>query len=520
MERSHAAALLLSCPDLMKNSVYILGAGLAVLIIMLIAVPGGGRPSDFSLFLGRFHPLVVHLPIGILLVAALFEALSRWTPMRDRIETATRILLYAGAWSALLAVALGLYLAQGGGYDSRTLAWHKRLGILVALSSSLCYVYKAWPELLQQRVIKTREHAVYATAVGVLILAVAFTGHLGGQLTHGAGYLSRYLPDGLRQLAGLQKKADLGKLQLENPAETTTYAAIIQPVLTTKCTSCHSERRARGGLRLDAPEHIMEGGDEGPPIVPGRAHESELIHRIWLPLVADDHMPPEGSAQLSVAEAELLRWWIDAGASFEEFLPDAEMTPVVQTILSGLGLGEIRTGIFALSVSPPDSQDVAALAQQGIAATLLAEDEPYLQVRCTNPQSCAHSDELEATLRRLAPNIAWLDLGRSTADDAFLETIGALPHLTRLHLQQTQVTDTGLEHLQSLEYLEYLNLYGTAVSDTGLAHLHNLSALRSLYLWQTNVTEAGVADLQAAVPDLYINTGLSLEPVIADSLAE
>ena len=503
----------------MKRTVYILGAGLALVIVFLIALPSGGRPSDFSLFLGRFHPVVVHLPIGILLVAALFEGLSRWTPLGNRLETATRLLLYVGAWSAMLAVGLGLYLAQGGGYDTTTLAWHKRLGILVTLAASLCYVYKAWPELLQ-RAIKTRERTVYSAAVGVLILAVALTGHLGGQLTHGAGYLSRYLPDGLRQLTGLPKKEDIGKLQLENPAETTTYAALIQPVLTSKCTSCHGEENSRGGLRLDTREHIMEGGDDGPPVIPGRALESELIHRIWQPLIADDHMPPEGSPQLSVAEAELLRWWIEAGASFDELLPDAEMTPVVQTILAGLGMGEIRTGIFALSTAPPDSQDIALLAQQGVAVTLLAEEEPYLQVRCTDPQACSGSEDLAAALSRLSPNIAWLDLGRSSADDVLLETVGTLPHVTRLHLQQTQVTDAGLAHLQNLEFLEYLNLYGTAVSDTGLTHLQSLPSIRSLYLWQTNVTDAGVAELQAAAPDLYINTGLSLEPVVVDSTAE
>ena len=229
-------------------------------------------------------------------------------------------------------------------------------------------------------------------------------------------------------------------------------------------------------------------------------------------------MPPEGSPQVSVAEAELLRWWIDAGASFEELLPDAETTPVVQAILGGLGLDEIRTGIFALSVAPPDSLDVAMLAQQGVSATRLAEAEPYLQVRCTDFQMCS-SEDMAIALSRLAPNIAWLDLGRSSVNDTLLETIGTLPHLTRLHLQQTQVTDAGLAHLQNLEFLEYLNLYGTAVSDSGLMHLHNMPSLRSLYLWQTNVTDTGVAELQAAAPDLYINTGLSLEPATTDSTA-
>ena len=503
----------------MKTAQFLLGAGLVLLVIMLIAVPGGGRTSDLSLFFGRFHPLVVHLPIGILLMAAALEGLSRIRWWKQRYDLSVQILLYAGAWTGILAVIAGLYLAQGGGYDPATLAWHKRLGILVALMAVVCYLAKVRPDWVR-RLSRVPDHKVYGGAVVVMILGVALTGHFGGQLTHGSGYLTRYMPDGLRQLAGLPAKADLGKLQLTDPAQTTTYDALIAPVLSNRCTSCHGDVRARGGLRLDTPEHIMEGGDEGPPIVAGRPEESELITRVWLPLHADEHMPPEGSPQLSVAEAELVRWWIESGASFDQLLPDAEPTPVVASILDGLGLNEIRTGIFALDTTPPDSQDIDALAQLGVSVTALAQDEPYLQVRCTNLEACTDDSDLPDGLRRLAPNIAWLDLGRSQAGDRLLQTVGTLPHLTRLHLQQTQVTDAGLPHLLELQYLEYLNLYGTAVTDSGIVRLSNLPALRSLYLWQTQVTPSGVETLQAASPDLYINTGLSLQPVEPDTTAE
>ena len=78
----------------------------------------------------------------------------------------------------------------------------------------------------------------------------------------------------------------------------------------------------------------------------------------------------------------------------------------------------------------------------------------------------------------------------------------------------------GSSHLLDLEYLEYLNLYGTTISDSGVVGLSALPALKSLYLWQTNVTPSGVEALQAAAPDLYVNTGLSLQPVEPDSTAE
>ena len=502
----------------MKQSLFWLCIGLGLVVFMLIAVPGDGQPSDFSLFLGRFHPLVVHLPIGILLAAVLLEGLSRIPAFRGRYDTGILALLYIGFWSSILAVAAGLYLAQGGGYAAEELMWHKRMGVLVVLFASLAYLYKAWPGL-SEHWFKRWERRVYGIVLGLVLLAVGVTGHLGGVLTHGPDYLTRYLPDGVRQVAGLPKKADIGRLQLENPAETTVYAALVAPILESRCVACHNASVQRGGLRLDEPEFITEGGDSGPVIVAGHAQESELIYRIWLPAVSNDRMPPEESPQLSIAEAELLRWWIDAGASFEELLPDAEWSPAAQTIVDYMGLSEIQTGIFALETPPPDSMDIVALASLGLSVTPLAEDEPYLQVRCVNPQACTDAERLQEALLNLSPNIAWLDLGRSSAGNDLVSVVADLPHITRLHLQQTSVTDPALSHLSGLEYLEYLNLYGTAITDSGLVHLESLPALKSLYIWQTGTTEEGVARLQSALPDLYINTGLSLTPASPDSTA-
>ncbi|MCY4171126.1 MAG: ribonuclease inhibitor [Bacteroidetes bacterium] len=501
----------------MNQSVVWLCVGLGLTVIMLVMVPGSGRPTDFTLFLGRFHPLVVHLPIGILMVAALLELLSRLPSLRGRYDSAIQVLLYVGVWSSMMAVAAGLYLAQSGGYAAEQLMWHKRMGILLVLLASLAYLYKAWPAL-SERWRKPWESGVYGVTVGFMLVSLTFTGHFGGVLTHGSDYLTRYLPDPIRLAAGLPKKADIGRLQLEDPSSTSVYAALISPILESRCVACHNSAVQRGGLRLDEPEFINEGGDSGPVVVSGLSDESELIKRIWLPANSNDRMPPAESPQLTIAEAELLRWWIDAGASFEDLLPDAEWSLSTQTIVDYMGLGDIRTGIFALDTAPPDSMDITALVSLGLSVTLLGENEPYLQVRCVNLEACTGGNELSEALRRLSPNIAWLDLGRSQVGDELMEVIAALPHLTRLHLQQTMVTDAGMTHLSELNYLEYLNLYGTSITDSALVHFEELPALRSLYLWQTLITDDGVARLQATAPELYINTGLSLMPVEADSL--
>jgi len=499
----------------MNQSLIWLCGGLGFTILMLLLIPSDGRPSDFTLFLGRFHPLIVHLPIGILMVSAFLEFLSHRSSLRGKYDSGILVLLYVGAWSSIIAVVAGLYLAQGGGYAAEQLMWHKRMGILVVLLASMAYLYKAWPSL-SKRWNKPWESGVYSISVGFMLISLILTGHFGGVLTHGSDYLTRYLPDGLRQVAGLPKKVDIGRLQLEDPSITTVYAALISPIIESRCVGCHNSTVQRGGLRLDGPEFITKGGDSGPVIVSGLSDQSELIQRVWLPAISNDRMPPSESPQLTIAEAELLRWWVDAGASFDELLPDAEWSPSTQTIVDYMGLGEIRTGIFALKTTPPDSMDVVTLASLGLSVTPLAENEPYLQVRCTNLEACAGGDELHEALRQLSPNIAWLDLGRSRAGDELMEVVAQLPHITRLYLQQTLITDAGMSHLRELEYLEYLNLYGTDISDSGLVYFEHLPALKSLYLWQTKTTAEGVSELQDAVPDLYINTGLSLTPVEPD----
>ena len=291
------------------------------------------------------------------------------------------------------------------------------------LFASLAYLYKAWPGL-SERWFKHWERRVYGIALGLMLLAVTFTGHLGGVLTHGPDYLTRYLPDGLRQVAGLQRKADIGRLQLENPSETTVYSALIAPILDTRCVACHNSSVQRGGLRLDAPEFITEGGNSGPVVVAGRAHESELIHRIWLPPISDDRYASKRKVlssrlrKLNSCGGGLMR-----GHRSRSFLPDAEWSQATQTIVDYMGLGEIRTGIFALETAPPDSMDIVALAGFGVSVTPLAEEEPYLQVRCANLEVCTDADRLQGGLRRLGPNIAWLDLGRSQVGDDLVEVI-------------------------------------------------------------------------------------------------
>ena len=109
----------------------------------------------------------------------------------------------------------------------------------------------------------------------------------------------------------------------------------------------------------------------------------------------------------------------------------------------------------------------------------------------------------------IADKIASLDIARSKVTDAGLAKVAAMKNLKELHLEGTAIGDAGLDHLKGLAELEYLNLYGTKVSDAGLAKLATATGLKKLFVWQTAVTQAGAKALEAKIPGLVVNIGLS-----------
>src|SRR5512138_741414 len=98
---------------------------LAVLAELTLGRLSGG--PDFALFFGRFHPLVVHLPIGFFLLVAMGEAATFHPKLRDRVEPAIGLLVPVSALAALAAFLMGQMLALEGGFPAGSLGWHRRL---------------------------------------------------------------------------------------------------------------------------------------------------------------------------------------------------------------------------------------------------------------------------------------------------------------------------------------------------------------------------------------------------------
>lgn len=104
------------------------------------------------------------------------------------------------------------------------------------------------------------------------------------------------------------------------------FVANIQPILEQNCLRCHNEDDAKGGLRMDTYQAIMEGGDTADALVPGNPAASEILVRLHLRPIDKGVMPDEGRA-LEPGEVAMLDAWVKAGAPWPKGLKLVEQKP-------------------------------------------------------------------------------------------------------------------------------------------------------------------------------------------------
>ena len=447
--------------------------------------------SDLAAFLGHFHPVWVHLPIGIFLLLGALE-LAGWAAGRrpgSRLPALApglrTFILALGAASAVAAAALGWLLARRGDYDVALVTQHQWLGFATAVASLVLLLLRRQP--------------AYRAALPVFLVLLVAAAHWGGKLTHGSNYLVSSLPPAAARLFGVSPAAPPKRPVVVTFDQAVAFTDVVQPILQERCARCHGPTTSKGGLRLDSWDELAKGGKHGPVLKAGNPAASPLLRRIDLPADAKDHMPPKGKVQLTIDELTLLDWWVAAGAPRAARIAALDLPPAVEDLL------EDRLGGDGPAGRGPD-RDVT-LHQAGLIAGRLGvlirpltPDGPWLEVNA-RIQGQAFGDRELAALAPIAAAVQSLDLGTTAVTDAGLAALAPMRRLERLHLDQTGVTDGGLDRLGSLKHIEYLNLRGTAVTDRGVASLRALPRLRSLYLWQSAASPAAVKALGDALVD-------------------
>lgn len=265
-------------------------------------------------FIGKFHPLLVHLPIGFLVVLGVFEVVARkqhW----QHLTGASRVVLLLTFPLTVASILCGWLLAGNGEYAGPTLFWHRWLGTTLG-AATLLLLALHWCGMF-----RLYRWALFGTLVLLLVAS-----HFGGSLTHGSDYLA--WPTSRPATANSGFSGDV--------AAQPVFAFTIQPIFNQRCVSCHGPDKAKGKLRLDSREHFLKGGDSGSLIEPPGAAQSLIGKRLALPVDDDDHMPPEAKPQLSKDQLAIINWWLDAGApmdkTVEELHPAPELLKAIETL--------------------------------------------------------------------------------------------------------------------------------------------------------------------------------------------
>ena len=150
-------------------------AGSSTVAAIVAAPPAPPRPP----FLGRLHPVLVHLPLGCLVVAVLAEFLV-W--LRGPAWRGSVVLLCAvGAAGSIGAVASGLALASD--QDRDLLSQHQIMGFAVLILAAAATALAAAAHRLPAVVWPLRITLVVTAA------AAGLTGHLGGMMAWGRNWL-------------------------------------------------------------------------------------------------------------------------------------------------------------------------------------------------------------------------------------------------------------------------------------------------------------------------------------------
>ncbi len=451
--------------------------------------------SSFSLFIGRFHPVFVHLPIGFLLLGALMEFFNSKVRSKN-MDAAILFSFKLGAASAVIAAIMGWQLANQGGYNESHLFWHRWLGVGVGVLSFVALFIKGeWLNL---------PNIIYKPLLGLMVILLMATGHFGGNMTHGATYLTEYLPFGGTEKAAIQQ-------EFNNPDSLIVYRDLIQPMLEKRCYECHNEDKTNGGLQMHTTELLSKGGDGGPVLVSGKAIDSELFERITKDPISKKFMPTGGKTHLGYEEVKLIGWWINEGAAYDKSVAEMKVPKDIKTILENSYKVSLvkKSYVETASVDPLPSESMESLAALGFTGAPLSSGNNFLDIRYNKLGATPNAADIEKLLSA-KEQITWLNLANQNITDDMLTNIAKLSNLTRLQIQQNPITDKGITALEKLQNLETLNLYGTQVTDAALASIEKLPNLKKLFLWQTQVTGEGAEGLKAKLPKLVVVMGHSV----------
>lgn len=305
---------------LKKISPIIVLIGLTILIIAVsVLLPFNGISGDgITRFLGRFHVLVLHFPITLIVLIPILEFIIR----KKQFKNLSEIILIIW-WFASIAVAttvlLGMTLAANEGFSFEEIQSHLIAGISVAILTFICTGLKyslVKNTSSNHRNTYSNSFATLYTLLSVALLFILFiAAHAGGNLVHGDTYLTRYAPSAIKSWLPQGRQAiDLTTVKDQH------FVKDVQPLLQKYCFDCHGEEKQKGSIQLSV---------LSPDFVNG--HDAPQWHGA-LDMINSGEMPPAKEQQPSNEERQIIVDWLTDGIQLAKESKKGKSKQVIQRL--------------------------------------------------------------------------------------------------------------------------------------------------------------------------------------------
>ena len=214
---------------LIKNQPLMIAVAVVSTILML-ALPSifnatfDGVPTKVTNhwvnFLGHFHTLVLHLPIGVILLVLTMEIIGFFS---TEYKINMTIPLMFNAVTAVLACVLGMLWMYGGAQgEGNALNSHMGQGLIFSVGAIWLPLVYNW--------CKAKMMALYQVALFGSVIIMTSASHIGGELQHGE--LMSYAPWN-------QKEKKDKKKPLDPDHDPVFFVEFVEPIFESKCYSCH-----------------------------------------------------------------------------------------------------------------------------------------------------------------------------------------------------------------------------------------------------------------------------------------
>ena len=214
------------------------------------------------------------------------------------------------------------------------------------------------------------------------------------------------------------------------------FNQVITPIFDSKCVKCHNINKSKGDLMLTSVDQIMKGGEYGKIIEVSNSDKSRLYTYLNLPLDDEHHMPPDGNAQPTENEIELIKLWIDNGADFENYLQIGE-DDYSKEILDFLPKQ-------IADVDPPKRSQLEKLIENEFRIERISSENNFIDIKF---QGKTFKQSYFNLLSKVGENIKRLDLSFVDLSSVNLSKLDDLENLTYLNLNNTSLLSVDLEKL-------------------------------------------------------------------------